>query len=113
MTRRLTSSAILGVLMSLTIPSLAQVTTGTIVGSVQDSEQAVIPQAKVTVTNVDKGTSLVYQTDQNGDYRVPFLIPGSYRVTVEKDGFRSETRKGITLQVDQQARVDFMLPSEA
>lgn len=93
----------------LAIPASAQVTTGTIVGTVQEASGAVIPGATVTVTNTEKGTSLGYQTDQNGYYSAPFLIPGVYQVKVEKQGFRSEVRSNIMLQVDQQARVDVTL----
>ena len=102
------TSMVLGVLL-LPLSTLAQVTTGTITGIVHDQAGAIIPDAKVTIANVDKGTSLAYKTDQRGSYYAPFLIPGTYRVTVEKDGFKSETNEGITLQVDQQATMDFTL----
>lgn len=87
----------------------AQVTTGTIVGTVTETGGAVIPGATVTVTNTEKGTSAAYQTDQNGYYNAPFLIPGTYQVKVAKQGFSTEVRGGIVLQVDQQARVDVKL----
>jgi hypothetical protein len=88
---------------------LAQVTTGTIVGTVTDASGAGVAGATVTVKNTDKGTSMAYQTDQSGSYRAPFLIPGTYSVTVEKPGFRTDIHSGIILQVDQQAKVDFKL----
>ncbi|MGH9328094.1 MAG: carboxypeptidase regulatory-like domain-containing protein [Terriglobia bacterium] len=110
MSRRLLVFAmVLGVAISLSAVCWAQVTSGTILGAVRDTSGAVVPGAKVTVTNVEKGTSLVYQTDQTGLYRAPFLIPGIYSVRVEKPGFRAAVRNGITLQVDQQATINFML----
>jgi Carboxypeptidase regulatory-like domain/TonB dependent receptor-like, beta-barrel len=96
-------------MLSLAVPSMAQVTTGTITGTVQDTSKAVVPNAKVTVTNSQKGTSLVFQTGPDGSYYAPFLIPGIYEVKVEKQGFRTQVHTGIVLQVDQQARVDFTL----
>jgi hypothetical protein len=96
-------------MLSLAVSVRAQVTTGTIVGTVQDTSGAVIPDAKVTVTNAEKRTSLAFQTQQNGSYFAPFLIPGTYDVKVEKTGFRSEVQSGINVQVDQQLRVDFTL----
>jgi outer membrane receptor protein involved in Fe transport len=97
------------VVLSLTVSARAQVTTGTIVGTVQEQSGAVIPGARVTVTNIEKGTSLVFTTDQNGYYNAPFLIPGTYQVRVAKSGFQTAVRSGIVLQVDQQVKVDFSL----
>lgn len=87
----------------------AQVTTGTISGTVEEQSGAVVPGATVTITNTEKGTSAVYQTDQHGYYNAPFLIPGAYAVKVEKSGFRTQVHSGVILHVDQQARVDFSL----
>jgi len=100
---------ILATILSLTAAAWPQVTTGTIVGSVTDTTGAVVAGAKITVKNMDKGTTLPFETDLSGAYRAPFLIPGTYQVTVEKAGFRTETRSGLVLQVDQQAKVDFTL----
>ncbi len=98
-----------GTLLLLTVSAGGQVTTGTIMGTVLDNSQANVPAAKVIITNTEKGTSQVYQSDESGLYNAPFLIPGIYSVRVEKSGFQSQTRTGITLQVDQQVRIDFTL----
>jgi len=87
----------------------AQVTTGTILGTVRDSTGAAVPGAQVTITETNKGTSLQFVTDETGSYTAPFLTPGAYAVAVEKAGFRRQVRSGIILQVDQRARVDFTL----
>src|SRR5262245_35610038 len=84
----------------------AQVTTGTIVGTVRDAN-GVVPGAAVTIREVNKGTADTFVTDEEGNYNAPFLIPGSYSVTVEHQGFKKQTQTGIVLQVDQKARVDF------
>lgn len=93
----------------LSVPAIAQVTTGTIVGTVTDPSGLGVPGATIRVRNTDQGTELAYQTDSSGYYRAPFLIPGNYQVTVAKSGFRTDVRSGIVLQVDQQARVNFQL----
>jgi hypothetical protein len=90
-------------------PSEAQVTTGTIVGSVKDEQGAAVPGAKVSITEVNKGTVGTYTTDADGSFQAPFLIPGAYDVTVELTGFRKYTHRGIVLQVNQRARVDATL----
>ena len=96
-------------LVAALVPLSAQVTTGTILGTVRDSTGAAVPGAQVTITETNKGTSLQFVTDDTGSYTAPFLTPGTYSVTVEKAGFRRQVRSGIVLQVDQRARVDFTL----
>jgi hypothetical protein len=90
-------------------PGEAQVTTGTIVGSVKDEQGAAVPGATVTITEVNKGTVGTYATDAEGSFQVPFLIPGTYDVAVELAGFRKHTHRGVVLQVNQRARVDVIL----
>jgi len=87
----------------------AQSTTAQITGRVSDPSGAVIPGALITVANVDTGVKRQTESNELGHYAVPLLPPGTYRVTVQKEGFRPVTRTGITLQVDQVARVDFVL----
>ncbi|NWF82426.1 MAG: TonB-dependent receptor [Bryobacteraceae bacterium] len=87
----------------------AQVTTGTIFGTVTDPSGAAIVGASVTVTDIDKGTAVNRKTDETGSFLFPFLIPGNYRVTVEQAGFKKAEQSGIALQVDQRARVDMQL----
>jgi hypothetical protein len=87
----------------------AQVTTGTILGTVRDNTGAVVAGAVVVVTETNKGTSQNYQTDETGGYNAPFLVPGTYSVAVEQQGFKKEVRTGIVVQVDQKARIDFTL----
>jgi hypothetical protein len=61
------------------------------------------------VTETSKGTSQSVTTDQNGDYTVPFLIPGTYKVTVELTGFKRAVSTNTPLSVDQKARIDFTM----
>jgi hypothetical protein len=87
----------------------AQVTTGTITGTVKDPQGAAVPGATVTITEVDKGTVSTYATDNDGAFVAPFLIPGTYDVAVELTGFRRFVHRGVVLQVNQRARVDATL----
>lgn len=90
-------------------PASAQVTTGTIVGVVQDQQGAAVPGASVTITEVNKGTVSTHTTASDGSFVAPFLIPGTYDVAVELQGFKRFTHKGVVLQVNQRARVDAAL----
>src|SRR5580698_5913639 len=68
---------------------------GTITGVVTDSSGAVVPGAKVTVTNPQTNVPLDATTNQTGEYTVPSLEPGVYNVRVDKQGFRSTEEKGL------------------
>ncbi len=83
--------------------------TGTILGTVTDSTGAVIPNVKVTVTNTSTNVPFVTTTSSAGDYQAPSLIPGSYSVTAEIQGFQKSVITGLTLTVDQSLRVNITL----
>jgi Carboxypeptidase regulatory-like domain len=87
---------------------LAQ-TFGDISGIVTDSSDAVIAGANITVANSQTNVTRTAVTNTDGNYNIPSLQPGVYDVKVEKDGFRSEVRSAIELQVQQSARIDFRL----
>lgn len=69
-------------------PLYGQTSFGTILGSVTDPSEAVVPDALVTVTNVKTGISRAVKTDEQGNYRVGSLLPGVYSIKVEHQGFR-------------------------
>ena len=89
--------------------AVAQVTTGTIAGTVRDSSGAVVPGASVTLKNVDTGASRKVPTDASGRYSAPQLSLGRYEVAVEAAGFQSSIRTGLELTVGREATVDFTL----
>lgn len=99
----------LTLLFGLAVLLPAQVTTGSILGTVRDQSGAVIPNATVTVTDTGKGTSTTVKANGDGEYTVPFLIPGNYSVSVESEGFKKTISNNIVLDIDQKARVDLSL----
>jgi Carboxypeptidase regulatory-like domain/TonB dependent receptor len=89
----------------LTVPrALAQKDTGSIVGVVTDSGGGVVPGAKITVRDVDRGTEFKTTSSANGEYVAGPLKVGRYTVTVEKDKFK--TAVAGPLQLDVQGRVE-------
>src|SRR5712692_11339743 len=88
-------------------PAGAQVDTGAILGTVKDQSGAVVPGAKVSLTN--EGTSFTLSTVSaaDGAYNFTPVKIGTYAVSVEVAGFRKATHKGVALSVQQQEVVDF------
>lgn len=74
--------------------------TGEIKGTVTDPSGSVVPDASVSIKNVQTGLVTPAKTNGSGLYDVPFLAPGDYTVTFSKDGFRSFVREGIVLQIE-------------
>ena len=92
-----------------TAVAFAQLPTATILGTVKDSSGAVIPQAAVSVRNVETGMTRTDRSGADGSYRFVALPVGSYEVRAEQAGFRTEVRSGVTLAVGQEAVVHFAL----
>jgi hypothetical protein len=99
---------LLSLLLALLFPSMlmAQSTQGSILGTIRDATGAVIPNAKVTVTDVATGISYSAVADGAGNYQVLDLIEGSYKVEVSAPGFETEVINDLTLVARQQLRAD-------
>ena len=87
----------------------AQVVNATVLGTVKDTSGSVVPNATVVVTNTQTGVSRSVVADTAGDYAVRALLPGAYTVSAEFQGFKKTVLTGITLNVDQEARIDITL----
>ena len=73
--------------------------TGEIKGTVQDATGAVVEGAKVTITNVQTGVTIVSATNSSGIYDVPSVPTGEYTITFSKAGFKEFVRQGLTLEI--------------
>ena len=100
---------IVGGMLFTGIGALAQVTSGSIIGNIHDQSGAVIPNAKVTATDIGKGSSTSVLTNGSGDFTIPFLLPGTYDVAVESAGFKKTVSHNVILDIDQKQRVDLDL----
>lgn len=89
--------------------AFGQQNTGTITGTVSDQQGAVIPGASVEVRNVSTNALFTAATNEGGLYTAPGLAVGEYEVSAESAGFKRAVRSGLTLQVNQIARVDLQL----
>src|ERR1035437_6979376 len=111
--RGLRCVSILAVIALLTVISgvaTAQRTGGaTLVGTVTDSTGAVVVGATVTVVNAETSFRSETQTSSEGSYYVPYLSPGTYRVTLEAVGFKQYVRDGIAIRAAETPRIDVQL----
>jgi len=88
---------------------MAQDPRGSITGTVNDQQGAVIPSATVVVTNTETNVANRTATNQTGYFEVIFLNPGMYAISVEAPGFRRMVRSGLQLNVAGRLNVDFQL----
>jgi len=94
-------------LATFTLPTAqAQAVYGSILGTVTDPQGAAVPNAKVTVIDERKGTTDTAATNDSGNYSVTHLIPDTYTIRVESQGFKTSEQKGIIVDADAAARVD-------
>ncbi|MCB9383408.1 MAG: TonB-dependent receptor [Bryobacterales bacterium] len=98
---------LVGLLLALT-PAAAQ-TFGEITGSVTDASGAVIAGAKVTVTNSATGVPRSVESNEAGNYNVPFLNPGIYSITAELEGFKTVRVDNRQVQVGDRQLVNIVL----
>ncbi len=82
---------------------------GSITGRINDSSGGVLPGVTVTVVNTGTNSTATVVTNEEGLFTAPFLISGTYRVTVELSGFRTARQEAVTVRVGDRLQVDFTL----
>lgn len=100
------------ILLSLVYSSLnlnAQVERATITGVLTDASGANIPGAIIKIRDEGTNQETSLQSDAAGSYSAGNLTPGSYTITVEKEGFSKHINRGFVVQVGQTARLDIVM----
>jgi len=87
----------------------AQAVYGSIIGTATDPQGAVVPNAKITVTNQSKNTSDTTTTNESGNYSVSHLVPDAYTVRAEAPGFKATELKDVLVSADASASVPLQL----
>jgi hypothetical protein len=94
----------------LAVPALfAQSQNATIDGQVTDKSGAVVPQATVKLTETTRNLTLTAQTDNDGHYSFPNLVPGFYNLSIEAAGFKTFSQQNIQVLINQSRRTDAIL----
>ena len=99
---------LLTALVVFSVPAQAQVDRATLTGEVKDQLGAVIAGASIAVTHAGTNVATRVRTTAEGVYLAPNLIPGTYTVQAEAQGFGTQAR-AVILEVGQRARIDFTL----
>jgi hypothetical protein len=86
--------------------AVAQTSYGSIAGTVNDSSGSVVPQANVTMTNLGTAERRAMETNKDGLYQFLNLVPGQYRIDVEKRGFKHFDRGPITVEVQNVVHIN-------
>jgi hypothetical protein len=110
MVRRILIAAAIVLLCVVNIEAaLAQSTNAAVGGLVQDPSQAYIPGVTVTATNTQTGVVTTAITNESGAYNIPSLLPGTYKLTAELPGFKTQVFTDVQLGQSATARYNFTL----
>src|SRR5216684_2585365 len=101
--------SVLVLLVCTSVSMYGQAGFGLIAGRVADPSAAVVPNAKITVTNDATGVKTETRSNVDGDYQVLQLLPGKYTLVVEAQGFKKMERAGIQVQVDDRLTINIAL----
>lgn len=103
------SHLLFGLIFLLPLPAFAQSETATVLGTVRDSNGAVVSGASVTLKNVGTSISATTTTDANGDYIFSNTRIGNYQITIEASGFNRTVADNVNLVINARQRVDIEL----
>jgi hypothetical protein len=110
MVRRILPAAAVVLLCLVHIEAaLAQSTNASVGGLVQDASQAYIPGVTVTATNTQTGVVTTAVSNESGAYNIPSLLPGTYKLTAELPGFKTQVFTDVQLGQAATARYNFTL----
>src|SRR5712692_1067964 len=94
---------VLVVVLLWTVSASGQVdvASATLKGTITDQHDALIAGATVTATSIDKGISKTATTGAEGNFQIPLLPPGSYKIEIEAHGFNKVVNENVQLTVGQ------------
>lgn len=98
-----------GLCIAFALLAAGQESRGFILGRVTDPSHASIAGAKVVATNANTNTAISATTNAEGNYEIPYLIPGIYTVVAEMTGFTKSVSQNIELRVADHVTLDFTL----
>jgi len=104
-----TVAAAFVLLLATSLPHFAQTVTGRILGTVHDASGAALANAKVAVTDTQRGLTRTVATDASGNFVAASLTPGIYTVRAEAKGFKTVERQNVQVEVARDVAIDLAL----
>jgi Carboxypeptidase regulatory-like domain/TonB dependent receptor len=89
--------------------AFAQESRGTIIGRITDASGSVMPGVEVRAVNTATNVMATAATNEAGNFNIPFLIPGTYRVTAELTGFKKSVYESVEVRVSETVELDMQL----
>src|SRR5258707_1167116 len=102
-------AAVLAIVCGAATPCMAQEARATLSGTITDPSGSAVVGASVHITNTETGVTMSAPSNEVGQYRLLFVNPGTYRLSVEMSGFRTFVREGILLTLGEAATLDVAL----
>src|SRR5437016_3981180 len=102
-------SSVCSIALALTFSLASQTVSTEILGLVTDPTGAVIPGAAISARRIATGDVRTTTTNETGNYSFPLLDIGEYQITCTASGFKSEVLRGVTLHLQEKARVNFQM----
>jgi hypothetical protein len=99
----------ISVITTLSGEVLAQDARGAIGGQVTDSQGFILPGTSVTIVNLGTNSTSTIVTNETGQFSALYLMPGTYRITVELNGFRTAVQESVAVRVGDRLQLDFTL----
>src|SRR5690348_12856471 len=93
-------------LLSCAASIYAQESRGTVNGRVSDPSGAIVPGAEVRAINEQTNVAASAKTNDAGNFSIPFLLPGTYKLSVDLTGFKKTEKPGVVLRVGDVLNVD-------
>src|SRR5581483_8484012 len=94
---------------ALALALSAQEFQGTLLGRITDSSGAVVPGVQISLVARETGVASSTKPNAQGNYRIPFLLPGEYRLTIGHPGFQKIERSALQVSAGTETTIDFVL----
>jgi len=112
-TKGLTFLVLLLLLCASPASAQVDVASATLKGTITDQKDALVPGAVVTATSLDKGLKRTATTNSEGEYSIPLLPPGVYKIEIEAHGFGKAFNDSVRLTVGQSLVFDVQLSTSS
>ena len=103
---------IISFLLILSHKNLAQETLATVFGFIYGAEGIALPGASLTLKNLDTGYIYGAMSQDDGEYIISGILPGQYEMKTEREGFATERKQVITLNIGVRLRINFYMQLE-